>query len=83
MIELAKRFGKEIGYAIGLILLQVVFAPILAFGSAKYIPPESVGGGYDDDDDRPRRRRRERDDDEDDEDRPRRRRPRDEDDDDR
>jgi hypothetical protein len=82
MLELPKRFGKEIGYAIGLILLPIIFLPMLAFGSAQYIPPETSGGAYDDDD-RPRRRRRERDDDEDDEDRPRRRRPRDEDDDDR
>jgi hypothetical protein len=79
MLELPKRFGKEIGYAIGLILLPIIFLPMLAFGSAQYIPPETSGSACDDDD-RPRRRRREPDEEED-EDRPRRRRPRDEDDD--
>ena len=37
-IELAKRFGKGIGFAMGLIFLGVIFGPILAFGSAKYQP---------------------------------------------
>lgn len=36
MIDLAKRFGKGVGFAIGLILLGVVFIPILGFGSAQY-----------------------------------------------
>jgi hypothetical protein len=35
-IELAKKFGKEIGFAIGMILLPIVFFPILGFGSAEY-----------------------------------------------
>jgi hypothetical protein len=63
MIELAKRFGKETGFAIGLILISPVFLPMLAFGSAKYIPPEPAADGYDDD--RPRRRRRPRDEEDD------------------
>jgi hypothetical protein len=37
-IELAKRFGKGMGFALGLIFLGIIFAPILAFGSAKYQP---------------------------------------------
>jgi hypothetical protein len=36
-IELAKAFGKDGGYAVGLILLPVVFLPMLAFGDAQYI----------------------------------------------
>ena len=35
-LELAKRFGKDTGFAIGLILLGIVFLPILAFGDAVY-----------------------------------------------
>ncbi len=65
-IEIAKAFGKEGGFAAGLILLPLVFWPILGFGSAEY----QYG--------RRRRRRDEEDEDEDEEDRPRRRRPRDE-----
>jgi hypothetical protein len=76
-LDLAKVFGKDMGFAIGMLLLPIVFMPILAFGSAEYVG--ASGGGrsrrrrdYDEDedeDDRPRRRRR----DDDDDDRPRRR----------
>jgi len=38
-IELARVFGKGIGYAIGLILLPFVFYPMLAFGDATYRRP--------------------------------------------
>lgn len=37
-IDLAKRFGKGAGYAVGLILLGIVFFPMLAFGDARYHP---------------------------------------------
>jgi hypothetical protein len=70
--DLAKVFGKDTGFAIGLLLLGIVFLPILAFGSAEYVGPGGDGGGR-------RRRRREYEEDDDDDDRPRRRR-RDEDD---
>ena len=36
LVEIAKRFGKGGGFAVGLILLPIVFFPILAFGSAQY-----------------------------------------------
>lgn len=36
-IDLAKVFGKSTGFAIGLILLPIVFIPILAFGDADYV----------------------------------------------
>lgn len=35
-LRLAKVFGKGTGFGVGLILLNVVFMPILAFGNAKY-----------------------------------------------
>lgn len=35
-LKLAKAFGKEEGFAIGLILLPIVFVPILAFGQARF-----------------------------------------------
>ena len=38
---MAKAFGKDVGYTIGLLLLPIVFTPILAFGSAQY----QYGGG--------------------------------------
>lgn len=39
MIALAQAFGKGAGYAIGLILLGIIFLPILAFGDARYQGP--------------------------------------------
>ncbi len=33
---LSKKFGKSVGFTIGLIFLGFVFYPILAFGDAKY-----------------------------------------------
>ena len=46
--DLAKSFGKDIGYAIGLVLLGVVFVPMLGFGSAQYIGPKASGFGLPD-----------------------------------
>jgi len=37
--ELAKIFGKRIGFTIGLILLPIIFIPILGFGKATYMSP--------------------------------------------
>jgi hypothetical protein len=42
---LAKRFGKDELYTFGLILLPYIFYPILAFGSAQYIPLDSDQSG--------------------------------------
>ena len=36
-LNLAKAFGKGVGFAIGLIIFEWIFILILAFGSAKYI----------------------------------------------
>jgi len=38
-LDLAKSFGRGTGFAIGLIFLPVVFAPILGFGSDTYRGP--------------------------------------------
>jgi hypothetical protein len=73
-IELAKKFGKDVGFAIGMILLPMIFLPILAFGSAQYQSGKkrrtAEQDDYDDYDDRDRRRGRDEDEDDD---RPRRR----------
>ena len=39
MIDLAKSFGKDVVFALGLIFLGFVFMPILGFGSAEYKGP--------------------------------------------
>jgi hypothetical protein len=38
-LELAPRFGKSAGFAVGLIFLPFVFFPILGLDSSQYIPP--------------------------------------------
>lgn len=35
-IDVTKAFGKGIGYAIGLLILPIIFYPILGFGDASY-----------------------------------------------
>jgi Family of unknown function (DUF5684) len=35
-IDMAKSFGKGVGFGIGLALLGIIFLPILGFGSAQY-----------------------------------------------
>ena len=37
--ELAKVFGKGIGFVFGLIFFPIIFLPILGFGKATYMPP--------------------------------------------
>jgi len=44
-IRLSKSFGRDNGFAVGLILVGFVFYPILAFGRAQYIGPVSSGRG--------------------------------------
>ena len=41
-LAFAQNFGKGVGFAVGLILLPIVFLPILAFGDAQYAG-ESAG----------------------------------------
>lgn len=40
--DLAKSFGKTVGWTVGLILLPIIFYPMLAFGSAKYAGPSAT-----------------------------------------
>ncbi len=40
-IDLAKSFGKDAAYGIGLALLGIVFFPMLAFGDARYVGPSA------------------------------------------
>ena len=42
-IDLAKSFGKGVGFGIGLALLGIIFFPILGFGSAQYQGPAAGG----------------------------------------
>lgn len=45
-IDVAKAFGKGIGFALGMFFLPFVFIPLLGFGSARYQgPPGGPGGG--------------------------------------
>lgn len=62
--KLAEKFGKETGFAVGLLLLGIVFYPILAFGDAQYVDRGRGRKRYaddyddeDDDDDRPRKKK--------------------------
>ncbi|MEX1264118.1 MAG: DUF5684 domain-containing protein [Actinomycetota bacterium] len=43
-IDLAKSFGKQSGFAVGLILLSPIFYLILAFGDATYRGPAAATG---------------------------------------
>lgn len=39
LVDLARSFGKDIGFAVGLILLHPLFLAVLGFGSAQYVGP--------------------------------------------
>jgi hypothetical protein len=40
--ELSKRFGKGVGFTLGLLFLGPIFTPILALGDAKYTAPKKA-----------------------------------------
>lgn len=40
--DVAKRFGKGAGFAIGMIFLPFVFYPLLAWGDAQYTPAPAM-----------------------------------------
>ena len=44
-IDLAKSFGKGVGFGLGLLFLGIIFFPILAFGSAQYQGPSAGASG--------------------------------------
>ena len=48
MIAIAKSFGKDTGFGIGLVFLGFIFWPILGFGNATYIGPNGVNQMHDD-----------------------------------
>jgi len=39
MIDLAKSFGQNAGFGIGLAFLGFIFFPVLGFGAARYVGP--------------------------------------------
>jgi Family of unknown function (DUF5684) len=41
-IDLAKSFGKDVAYALGLIFLPFIFLPMLGFGKATYVGPAAA-----------------------------------------
>jgi hypothetical protein len=41
-VDVAKSFGKDIGFGIGLWLLGMIFYPILGFGDAQYQGPAAA-----------------------------------------
>ena len=41
-IDLAKSFGKDTGYGIGIAILSIIFLPMLAFGDSKYVGPAAA-----------------------------------------
>lgn len=41
-LDLAKSFGKDIGFGIGLIILPIIFYPMLGFGAATYVGPSAA-----------------------------------------
>lgn len=45
MLDLARSFGRGVGFAIGLMLLSPIFVLILAFGGSRYVGPAGAGGG--------------------------------------
>lgn len=41
-ISMAQSFGKDTGYGVGILFLQVVFLPMLAFGKSEYVGPRPM-----------------------------------------
>lgn len=41
-IDIAKSFGKGVGFGIGLILVPFIFWPLLGFGDARYVGPAAA-----------------------------------------
>ena len=39
-VKLSKAFGRSGGFAVGLVLLPLIFFPILGLGSAEYVGPQ-------------------------------------------
>ena len=43
--RIVKRFGKNEGFTVGIILLPIIFIPILGFGNAQYKSQDGLGTG--------------------------------------
>lgn len=43
-VDLAKSFGKGVGFGLGLTFLGIIFYPLLGFGDAQYQGPSAAGG---------------------------------------
>lgn len=41
MLDLAKSFARGVGFAVGMILLPMIFVPIIGFGSSEYHGPSA------------------------------------------
>jgi hypothetical protein len=41
--DLARSFGKGVGFTVGLVLLPFIFIPILGFGPARYLEAHAAG----------------------------------------
>ena len=41
-VKLAKAFGKDTGFAVGMIFLPVIFIPILGYGKSEYVGPDGI-----------------------------------------
>lgn len=42
IFALAKSFGKDVGFGVGLLLLGIIFYPILGYGDSVYVGPNGV-----------------------------------------
>ncbi len=49
IFALAKSFGKDVGFGVGLLLLGIIFYPILGYGDSQYVGPNGVPVGGDND----------------------------------
>ena len=43
LVDLSRSFGHDVGFAIGLFLLPIVFFPVLAWGASTYRGPSAPG----------------------------------------
>lgn len=42
IFALAKSFGKDVGFGVGLLLLGIIFYPILGYGDSRYVGPNGI-----------------------------------------
>jgi hypothetical protein len=48
VFALAKSFGKDVGFGVGLLLLGIIFYPILGYGDSRYVGPNGIASDRDD-----------------------------------